>query len=112
MENVGQGVPLCSSLQEQEESVVGDSPAEGPVLRSLHVVGSGGDHLVNGVDSAERARLWALGIEWQLERKNFSLAHQSGRLGDLVSGDVIESAEFVIGAPAAPIPVRAAVFVE
>src|SRR6185437_11969514 len=103
IEDVAERVPMRSALHAQHQSVVGIADLV-PVLASRNGVGSRGQHLVDRVEApAEQAGLRALAVERDTKRKYLAGADQACRLHDVLGRDMVEGADLVFLAPAAPV---------
>src|SRR5712671_2842566 len=103
VKHMAERVPMGRALDAQIERVVGVADLV-PVLASRDGVGAGRQHLVDRVETpAEQAGLRAVAVERNAEREDLAGADQLGRIGDVLGRDVIEGADLVVLAPAAPV---------
>ena len=103
VEDVAERVPMRRALHAQHDGVVGITQVV-PVLPPGGGVGAGGQHLVNRVEAAaEQAVLRTLGIERHAQREHLAGSDQLGGVDDVLRRDVIERADMVFLAPAAPV---------
>ena len=103
VEDVAERVPMRGALHAQHQRVVGVADLV-PVLLAGDGVGAGGEHLVDRVEAAaEQAVLRAVAVERDAEREHLAGADQARRLDDVLGRDVVERADLVVLAPAAPV---------
>src|SRR5262249_59045553 len=103
VEDVAERVPVGGALDAEIERVV-RVPDFVPVLPAGDGIGAGREHLVDGVEtSAEQPGLRAGAVERNAERKNPAGADQARRLDDILRGHMIEGADLIALAPAAPV---------
>src|SRR5215471_15554611 len=103
VEDVSERIPVRGPLHAQVQRVVGVADLV-PVLPAGDGVGAGRQHLVDRIEaSSEQARLRAVAVERDAERKHLAGADQTGGLDDILRPDLVERADLVVLAPAAPI---------
>ena len=103
VEDVAERVPMRGALHAQHERVVGVADLV-PVLLAGDGVGAGGQHLVDRVEAAaEQAVLRPGAVERDAEREHLAGADQACGLGNVLRRDVVERADLVVLAPAAPV---------
>ena len=103
VEDVAERVPVRGALHAQHQRVVGVADLV-PVLLAGDGVGAGGEHLVDRVEAAaEQAGLRAGAVERNAEREHLAGADQVRGLDDVFRRDVIERADLIVLAPAAPV---------
>ena len=91
------------ALHAEVERVVGVADLV-PVLLAGDGVGAGREHLVDRIEAAaEQAGLRAVAVERDAEREHLAGADQACGLDDVLGGDVVERADLVVLAPAAPV---------
>src|SRR5262249_37565410 len=96
-------VPMGRALDAQVERVVGVADLV-PVLPARDRVGSGRQHLVDGIEAAaKKAGLRAAAVERDAEREYLAGQDQLGGVRDLRRGDMIERADVVVLPPPPPI---------
>src|SRR5262252_6760263 len=103
VEDVPERIPVSCPLHAQIQRVVGVADFV-PVLPAGDGVGTGRQHLVDRIEApSEQAGLRAVAVERDAERKHLAGADQTGGLDDILGPDVVERADLIILAPAAPI---------
>ena len=103
VEDVAERVPVGGALHAQHQRVVGVADLV-PVLLAGDGVGAGREHLVDRVEAAaEQAGLRAVAVERNAEREHLAGADQARGLDDVLGRDVVERADLVVLAPAAPV---------
>ncbi len=103
VEHVAERVPMGGALHAQHQRVVGVTDLV-PVLLAGNRIGAGRQHLVDRIEAAaEQAVLRAFAVERNAEREHLAGADQARRLDDVLRGDVVERADLVVLAPAAPV---------
>ena len=103
VEDVAERIPVGGALHAQIERVVGVADLV-PVLLAGDGVGAGREHLVDRIEAAaEQAGLRAVAVERDAEREHLAGADQARGLDDVLGRDVIERADLVVLAPAAPV---------
>ena len=103
VEDVAERVPMRRALHAQHQRVVGVTDLV-PVLLAGDGVGAGRQHLVDRVEAAaEQAVLRAGLVERDAEREHLAGPDQARGLDDVLRRDVIERADLVVLAPAAPV---------
>jgi len=94
--------PMRGALHAEVQRVVGIADLV-PVLLAGDRVGAGRQHLVDRVEAARTGRLRALAIERDSEREHLAGLDELRRVRDVLRRDVIERADVVVLAPAAPV---------
>ncbi len=103
VEDVAERVPMRRALDAEHERVVGVADLV-PVLLAGDGVSAGRQHLVDRVEAAaEQSGLRAFAVERNAEREHLAGADQARRLDDVLGRNVIERADLVFLAPAAPV---------
>ena len=103
VEDVAERIPMRGALHAQHQRVVGVADLV-PVLPLGDRVGAGRQHLVDRIEAAaEQAVLRPVGVERNAEREDLAGADQACRLDDVLRRDLIERADLVVLAPAAPV---------
>src|SRR5262245_38813547 len=103
VEDVPQRVPMGGTLDAEIERIVGVADLV-PVLSAGDGVGAGREHLVDGIEAAaEQAGLGAFAVEGDAEREYLAGTDQARRLDDILGRYVIERANLIVLAPAAPV---------
>jgi len=103
IEDVTERVPVGCALHAQVQGVVGITDLV-PVLPAGDGVGPGGEHLMDRVEAAaEQAGLWAIAVERNAEREHLAGMDQLAGRDDVFRRHVIERADLVFLAPAAPV---------
>src|SRR5215831_12993714 len=103
VEDVPERIPVSGPLHAQVQRVIGVADLV-PILPTGDGVGAGRQHLVDRVEaSSEQARLRAVAVERDAERKYLAGADQTSGLDDILRPDVVEGAGLVVLAPAPPI---------
>src|SRR5262249_46015195 len=103
VEDVPERIPVSRPLHAQIQRVVGIADLV-PVLPAGDGIGAGRQHLVDRIEApSEQAGLRAVAVERDAERKHLADADQTGGLDDILGPDVVERADLIILAPAAPI---------
>ena len=103
VEHVAERVPVRGALHAQHQRVVGVADLV-PVLLAGDGVGAGRQHLVDRVEAAaEQAGLRPGLVERNAEREHLAGADQARRLDDVLGAHVVERADLVVLAPAAPV---------
>ena len=103
VEDVAERVPVGGALHAQHQRVVGVADLV-PVLPAGDGVGAGRQHLVDRIEAAaEQAGLRAVAVERNAEREHLAGADQARGLDDVLGRDVVERADLVVLAPAAPV---------
>src|SRR5207248_9141530 len=98
-----QRVPVGRALDAQIQRVVGIADLV-PILPAGNGIGAGREHLVNGIEAAsEETGLRTVAIKRDTERENLARADQACGFDDILRVEVIEGANLIILAPAAPI---------
>ena len=104
IENVAERIPMRRRLHRHVDGVVGVADARHHVLPAGDRVGAGRQHGVDRVPaSAEQTGLRAGAVERNAKREHLAGAHEPRRVDDIVQADVIERADLVVLAPAAPV---------
>ena len=92
------------ALHRQVDGVVGVADVRHLVLAAGDRIGAGRQHGVDRIPApAEQAGLRAVAVERNSEREDLAGADQSGRPHDILRRDVVERADLIVLAPAAPI---------
>src|SRR3984893_7377809 len=103
VEDVTQRIPMGGALHTQMERVVRVADLV-PILPAGNGVGPGRQHLMDGIEaSSEEAGLRAVAVEGDAERKHLARADQACGLDDVLRRDVVERADLIVFAPAAPV---------
>src|SRR5215472_10329674 len=103
VEDVPERIPMSRPLHAQIQRVVGVADLV-PVLPAGDGIGAGRQHLVDWIEApSEQAGLRAVAVERDAERKHSAGADQTRGLDDILGRDVVERADVVVLAPAAPI---------
>jgi hypothetical protein len=103
VEDVAERVPVRRPLHAQIKRVVGVADLV-PVLPAGNGIGAGGEHLVDGIEPpAEQAGLRTVAVERDAEREHPAGADEARGLDDILRRDVIECADLIVLAPAAPV---------
>src|SRR5215471_9201012 len=103
VEDVSERIPVSRPLHAQVQRVVGVTDLV-PVLPAGDGVRAGRQHLVDRIEaSAEQAGLRAVAVERDAEREYLAGADQPGGLDDILRRDVVERADLIVLAPAAPV---------
>src|SRR5215475_3177955 len=103
VEDVPERIPVRRSLHAQIQRVVGVADLV-PVLPAGDGIGAGRQHLVDWIEApSEQAGLRAVAVERDAERKHSAGADQTRSLDDILGRDVVERADVVVLAAAAPI---------
>ena len=103
VEDVPERVPVGGALHAQIESIVGVANLV-PILPAGDGIGAGCEHLVDGVEaSSKQPGLRTVAVERDAQREHLAGADQARGLDDVLRGDVIEGADLIILAPAAPV---------
>ena len=103
IEDVAERVPVGGALHAQHQRVVGVADLV-PVLLAGDGVGAGRKHLVDRIEAAaEQPGLRAFAVERDAEREHLAGADQAGGPDDVFGRDVVERADLVVLAPAAPV---------
>src|SRR5262252_3971251 len=103
VEDVPERIPVSCPLHAQIQRVVGVADLV-PVLPAGDGVGAGRQHLMDRIEApSEQAGLRAVAVERDAERKHSAGADQTRGLEDILGRDVVERADVVVLAPAAPI---------
>ena len=104
VEDVAERIPMGGGLHRHIDGVVGVADARHFVLAAGDRVGAGRQHGVDRIPAAaEQAGLRAAAVERNAEREHLAGAYQAGGAHDVFGRDVIERADLVVFAPAAPI---------
>src|SRR5215813_9166217 len=103
VEDVPERIPVSRPLHAQIQRVVGIADLV-PILPAGDGIGAGRQHLVDRIEApSEQAGLRAVAVERDAERKHLAGADQTSGLDDILGPDVVERADLVVLAPAAPI---------
>ncbi len=103
IENVAERIPVGGALDAKHERIVGVADLV-PVLPLGDRIGAGRQHLVDRIEAAaEQAVLRAIGIERNAKREDLAGADETCRPDDILRRHVIERADLVFLAPAAPV---------
>src|SRR5262245_18583183 len=103
IEDMPERVPVGGALHTEIERIVGVADLV-PVLPTGDGVGAGGEHLVDRIEAAaEQTGLRAVAVERDAECEHLASADQAGGLDDVLGAHVVERADLVVLAPAAPV---------
>ena len=103
VEDVPERIPVRGALHAQVEGVIGIADLV-PVLPPGNGVGAGREHLVDRIEAAaEQAGLRAVAVERDAEREHLAGADQACGVDDVLGHDMVERADLVVLAPAAPV---------
>ena len=104
VEDVAERIPMRGALHRHVDGVVGVADARHLVLAAGDRVGAGRQHGVDRIPAAaEQAGLRAVAVERDAERKDLAGADQARRADDIFRRNVVERADLIVFAPAAPI---------
>jgi len=97
-------IPVRGALHRHVDGVVGITDARNLVIAPGGGVGAGRQHGMDRIPAAaEQTGLRAAAVERNAERENLAGPDQAGGAHDVFGRDVIERADLVVLAPAAPI---------
>src|SRR5262249_45956717 len=100
---VAERVPMRGALDAEVERVVGIADLV-PVLPACDRIGAGREHLVDRIEApAEEAGLRTVAIERDAGREYLSGANEARCLDDVLGLHVVERADLIVLAPAAPV---------
>ena len=103
VEHVAERVPVGGALHAAGQRVIGVADLL-PVLLAGDRISAGRQHLVDRIEAAaEQAVLRSAGVERDAEREHLAGADQARGLDDVLRRDVVERADLVVLAPAAPV---------
>ncbi len=104
VEDVAERIPVGGGLHRHIDGVVGVADAGDLIVATGDRVGAGGEHGVDRIPAAaEQAGLRTTAVERNAEREHLAGPDQAGGAHDIFRCDVIERADLVVLAPAAPI---------
>jgi hypothetical protein len=104
VEDAAERVPVGRGLHRHVDGIVGVAQLQHLVVAPGDRIGAGRQHGVDRIPAAaEQAGLRAATIERDAEREDLAGADQSRRADDFLRRDMVERADLIVLAPAAPI---------